>query len=146
MLVLFRHNAKKYAYDTVSGSLTVLTALEYRMLEAIQPPMPPVCPTALRYELAKFDSADVEYAYDGLFEKAADGVIFAADDGCLRVPEGDTDLRSAALRATAALLTAPVTPVGEGAALAAEIQALASGVARIVSGVHNANNGIHNEA
>lgn len=121
MLVLFRHNAKKYAYDTVCGSLTVLTALEYRVLEAMQPPMPPVCPTALRYELAKYDSADVEYAYDGLFEKAANGEIFVPEDGTLRVPEGDAELQCAALRAAAPLLTASVTPVGDGAALAAEV-------------------------
>lgn len=121
MLVLFRHNAKKYAYDTVCGSLTVLTALEYRVLEAMQPPMPPVCPTALRYELAKYDSADVEYAYDGLFEKAANGEIFVPEDGTLRVPEGDAELQCAALHAAAPLLTAPVTPVGDHAALAAEV-------------------------
>ena len=121
MLALFRHNAKKYAYDTVSGSLTVLTALEYRMLEATQPPMPPVCPTALRYELAKYDSADVEYAYDGLFEKAANGVIFAPDNGTLRVPDAKEELQRAALHAAAPLLAAPVIPMGEGAALAAEI-------------------------
>jgi hypothetical protein len=121
MLVLFRHNAKKYAYDTVCGSLSALSALEFRMLEAIQPPMPPVCPTALRYELAKYDSADVEYAYDGLFEKSANGMLFLPDDGTLRVPEGDEELQRAALRAAAALLTAPVTPVGDHTALAAEV-------------------------
>lgn len=121
MLVLFRHNAKKYAYDTVCGSLTVLSALEYRMLEAIQPPMSPVCPTALRYELAKFDSADVEYAYDSLFEKAASGILFVPENGYIRVPDGDEELQRAALRAAAAQLTAPVTPCKDGYALVAEI-------------------------
>ncbi|MBQ8356365.1 MAG: hypothetical protein IJX39_00995 [Clostridia bacterium] len=121
MLVLFRHNARKYAYDTVVGSLTVLSALEYRMLEAIQPPMGPVCPTALRYELAKFDSADVEEAYALLYQKAVDGVIFARENGALCVPDADTDTVRAALSAAAERLTAPVTVTGKDQGAAKEI-------------------------
>ena len=123
MLVLFRYKAKKYAYDTVCGSLSVLTALEHRMLEAITPPMTPVCPTALRYELAKYDSADVEENYDALYEKAANGVIFAADDGTLRVPDTDEETARAAVLAAAEKLTAPVRILGKNAALAREILA-----------------------
>ena len=121
MLVLFRHNAKKYAYDTVGGSLTPLTALQYRMLEALEPPMPPVCPTALRYELAKYDAADVEEAYDELYEKAANGVIFLPNAPTLCVPEAQEPLQRAALQAAAERLTAPVSVTGNGVALAREI-------------------------
>ena len=121
MLILFRHNAKKIAYDTVSGSLTPLSALTWRMLEAAQPPLGPVCPTALRYELAKYDSADVEEAYDALYEKAADGMIFAPENGVLQPPDTDEETARAALLAAAAHLTAPVAVAGPHTALAREI-------------------------
>ena len=121
MLILFRHNAKKYAYDTVCGSLSTLTALEYRMLEAIEPPMEPLCPTALRYELAKFDSADVEECYEALYKKAANGMIFTPENGTLRPPEADAETVCAAIRAAAERLTAPVLLVGSQCELAREI-------------------------
>ncbi|MBE6702609.1 MAG: hypothetical protein E7585_04260 [Ruminococcaceae bacterium] len=123
MLILFRHRAKKYAYDTVCGSLTALSALDYRILEATQPPMAQACPTALRYELAKYDSADVEEHYEALYKKAADGVIFAPENGLLRTPDADDETARAALLAAAERLTAPVTPVGASADLAKEILA-----------------------
>ena len=123
MLMLFKHNAKKYAFDTVCGSLSVLSALEYRMLEAIQPPMEQSCPTALRYELAKYDSADVEDSYDALYEKAVCKEIFVPENGTLCAPRGDEALIRAALLAAAEKLTAPVSPIGENAQIAAEILA-----------------------
>ena len=121
MLILFRHNAKKYAYDTVAGSITPLTALAWRMLEAAEPPLTPVCPTALRYELAKYDSADVEEAYAELYEKAANGVIFAPENGTLSTPDTDAETARAALDAAANKLTAPVTVTGAHRLLAEEI-------------------------
>ncbi len=130
MLILFKHNAKKYAYDTVCGSLSVLSALEFRMLEAIQPPMEPSCPTALRYELAKYDSADVEESYDALYERAVGGEIFVPENGMLCAPQGDEALVRAALLAAAEKLTAPVSPVGENAQIAAELLAQKSLLAK----------------
>jgi hypothetical protein len=121
MLILFKHNAKKYAFDTVCGSLSVLSALEYRMLEAIQPPMEQSCPTALRYELAKYDSADVEEAYAELYDKAANGVIFAPEKGILVTPDTDADTAREALLAAAEALKAPVSVTGAHTALAQEI-------------------------
>lgn len=99
MLTLFRFGGHKYAFDTAAGTLTALSALEYRMLEAITPPMEPVCPTALRYELAKYSSDAVEEAYDNLYEKAANGVIFAPETGTVRLPDCDEALLRAALAA-----------------------------------------------
>ncbi len=124
MLILFRHNAKKYAYDTASGALVTLTALGRRMLEALTPPMGSVCPTALRYELAKYDSADVEETYAMLYEKAANGVIFAPENGVLRTPDTeDIDTARAALTAAAEQLQAPVSVTGAHAEIAQEILA-----------------------
>ena len=121
MLVLFRHSGKKYAFDTVAGALTALTALEHRMLEALTPPMPPACPTALRYELAKYDSCAVEECYDALLEKSANGVIFTPENGNIRCPDATPELQRAALLAAAEQLRDPVTPAGDEQELIREI-------------------------
>ena len=121
MLILFKHGPKKYAYDTVSGTLLPLTALAKRMLEATEVPMPPVCPTALRYELAKYDSADVEETYDELYRRAAGGAILAPDNGTLKTPDTDGDTARSALLAASERLNAPVTVTGPHTALAIEI-------------------------
>ena len=121
MLILFKHGPKKYAYDTVSGTLMPLTALAKRMLEAAEVPMPPVCPTTLRYELAKYDSADVEETYGELYQKASSGAILAPDNGTLQTPDTDGDTARAALLAASEHLNGPVTVTGPHAALAIEI-------------------------
>jgi hypothetical protein len=121
MLALFRYNGKKYTWDTVSGALSTVSGLQYRMLEAISPPMEPVCPTALRYELAKFSSDAVEQAYDELYEKAANGVIFSPENGTIRLPNAEEPLLRTALASVADRLPAGVTPVGENQVLIREI-------------------------
>ena len=121
MLILFRYGGKKYAWDTAAGALSVLTALEYRMLEALTPPMEPICPTALRYELSKYDSSTVEECYDGLLEKAANGVIFTPENGSVRLPDAEEALLRAALVAATGKLPPKVTPVGENQELIREM-------------------------
>jgi hypothetical protein len=121
MLILFRHNAKKYAYDNVCGALHTLSTLEYRMLEAIQPPMGAVCPTALRYELAKYDSEAVAECYDALYEKAEDGMLFVPENGTLCVPQADPDTVRAALSAASEKLALPVRVENDDQNLAKEI-------------------------
>ena len=121
MLILFRHSGKKFAYDTVVGSLIQIGALEHRMLEALTPPMAPTCPTALRYDLAKYSSDAVEQAYDALYEKAANGVIFAPENGCIKCPDAPTDVQRAALAAAADVLRESVTPTGNDQELIREI-------------------------
>ncbi|MBR2432347.1 MAG: hypothetical protein IKB23_05455 [Clostridia bacterium] len=66
MLILIKHEAKKYAYDTKSGAAVPLSSLQHKVAENIELPLPPTCPTALRYQLAKYDSNDVKRAYDFL--------------------------------------------------------------------------------
>ena len=67
MLILIKHEAQKYAYDTKSGAAVPLTSLQWKVAENIEPPIAPTCPTALRYQLAKYDSNDVKRAYDYIF-------------------------------------------------------------------------------
>ena len=102
MICTFRFEGKKYAYDSASGSIMQPNALEYKMLGAIVPPLTRVCPTSLRYELAKFDSLDVEETYDGIFLLSEKGVLYAEDDGVIRIKtDGEFGFSSTALMAAA---------------------------------------------
>ena len=85
MLYTLKSAGKKYAYDSVSGAVIQLNALQFKMLGAILPPLTAVCPTSLRYELAKFDSMDVEEAYEGIYALSRDGIIYKEDDGKIRI-------------------------------------------------------------
>ena len=85
MLYTFRFEGKKYAYDSVSGAIIRPSTLEFKMLGAIQPPLTRSCPTSLRYELAKFDSLDVEATYNGLYALFEKKIFFGAEDGYVRV-------------------------------------------------------------
>ena len=79
MIYLYKYNGKKCCYDTSSGAVLELTALQYKMVGAIEAPMTPTCPTSLRYELAKYDSEDVTEAYNELYGFFSDGLIFGND-------------------------------------------------------------------
>lgn len=102
MLYTFRYEGKKYAYDSVSGAIVQPSALEYKMMGAILPPLTAACPTSLRYELAKFDSLDVEDAYNEIYALAQDGVLYRPEDGTVRIQtEGQYAFPSSGLIATA---------------------------------------------
>lgn len=77
MLHYWKSGKQKIAYDTASGAIVPLTSLEYKMIQAITPPLAPLCPSSLRYELAKYDSADVEEAYTRIYDLFSHGVIFS---------------------------------------------------------------------
>lgn len=102
MLYTFRFEGKKYAYDSVSGAIVQPSALEYKMMGAILPPLTPVCPTSLRYELAKYDSLDVEDAYNTIYALYEEGVLYGAEDGTVRIrTEGEYAFTSPAMIAAA---------------------------------------------
>ena len=79
MIYLYKYNGKKHCYDSASGAVIELSALQYKMMGAIEAPLTPACPTSLRYELAKFDSEDVTEAYDELYGLFCDGLIYGED-------------------------------------------------------------------
>ena len=85
MIYLYKHNGRKCCYDTASGAVLELTALQYKMMGAIEPPLTPTCPTSLRYELAKYDSEDVSEAYDELYGFFSEGLLFGTDNGEARL-------------------------------------------------------------
>ena len=85
MVYTLKLEGKKYAYDTASGAVVTLPSLPFKMVEALEPPIEPVCPTSLRYELAKYDFSDVEAAYDTILEYAESGLLYKEDDGVIRI-------------------------------------------------------------
>ena len=102
MLLTFRFEGKKYAYDSVSGAVIQPDALGFKMMGAIVPPLTPVCPTSLRYELAKFDSLDVEEAYNEIYALCAQKVLYCEEDNVIRIKtEGEHSFFSPALIAAA---------------------------------------------
>ena len=52
-----------------------LSALQKKMLPAVQLPMSEDCPTALRYALAKYDAGAVAQAYAGLYALYMQGLL-----------------------------------------------------------------------
>lgn len=132
MLYTSKSAGKKYAYDSASGAVIQLNALQFKMLGAIVPPLTPVCPTSLRYELAKFDSMDVEEAYEYIYSLSRDGLLYKEDDGKVRImTEGDSACADIALAnelVCTALADAPAELSFEviGSTLAEEIKAIAA--------------------
>lgn len=80
MLHYWKSGKQKIAYDTASGAVIPMTSLEYKMIQAITPPLAPLCPSSLRYELAKYDSADVEEAYEKIYTLYTQGILFATSN------------------------------------------------------------------
>lgn len=123
MLYTFRFEGKKYAYDSVSGAIVEPSALEYKMMGAILPPLTAVCPTSLRYELAKYDSLDVEEAYREIYSLSQKGVLYCPEDGTVRIrTAGEYAFTGSSLIATAlneafskAESTIPFEVLGENA-------------------------------
>lgn len=135
MLYTLKFAEKKYAYDSASGAVVLANALQFKMFGAIVPPLTQVCPTALRYELAKFDSMDVEEAYEYIYSLACDGILYKEDDGKVRImTEGEnacTDLSLAGELIALAFADAPTEFGFEvvGNTFADEIKAIATGEA-----------------
>ena len=85
MLYTLKINGKKYAYDSASGAVLPLNTLQMKMLGAIVPPVEPTSLTALRYELAKYDSGEVSDTFDEIYELSQKGVLYAEDNGVVRL-------------------------------------------------------------
>ena len=85
MVHILKLSGKKIAFDSVSGAFVPLTSLANKMLGAIDLPLLPICPTSLRYELAKYDSEDVASTYEKLYELQEKGLLFAKETGEARL-------------------------------------------------------------
>lgn len=91
MVHSFKYGGYRFAYDTVSGTLFRFDELTYKMLDYIGLPMPVDCPSALRYDLAKYDSMAIDDAYDALYALSKEGKIFVPENGAEIVRPSVTD-------------------------------------------------------
>lgn len=104
MLYTLKTEGKKYVYDSASGAVLPLNHLKFKMLSAIIPPISEASLTSLRYELAKFDSGEVSEAFDEILSLSKQGILYAEEDGKIRLlASGDYACESEAL--ASALLT-----------------------------------------
>lgn len=80
MVKCWKDENGRAAYDTVSGAVIKLNTIEFKLVNAIVLPLSPVCPSSLRYELAKYDAADVEEAYDHIYALHQKNILFAVPE------------------------------------------------------------------
>ncbi len=85
MLYTVKYEGKKYAYDSASGAVLPINTLEFKMLNAMVPPITPASLTSLRYELAKFDSNDVSEAFEKIYKLVEKNILYAKDDSTVRL-------------------------------------------------------------
>ena len=63
MLYTYKLGSKHIAFDSDKLKIFALSELEWQISDFVKDDMPPVCPSALRYSLAKYDSAAIDAAY-----------------------------------------------------------------------------------
>ena len=79
MVHKFKFGVHRFIYDSESGYTHAVDELGYKMLDYLELPMAKDCPSALRYDLAKYDSDAISAVY-AEFRKLSDkGKLFAAD-------------------------------------------------------------------
>ena len=79
MVHSFKLGGRRWAYDSGSRTLHILDELAFKMLDYIELPMPKDCPSALRYDLAKYDSAAIDDTYAELYKLYIDGSLYSDD-------------------------------------------------------------------
>lgn len=92
MIFQFKKNGERCVYDSGSGTVSSLSALQYKMLSYVSPPLTEDLPTALRYDLAKYDGAAVSDAYDGLYKLYSEGKLFTDDEDTVEECENKFNL------------------------------------------------------
>ena len=116
MVHIFKTNGRKIAYDTTSGAFVGLSSLANKMMGALTAPLPPVCPTSLRYELAKYDSGDVSETYKQLYRLFEEGLLFCEEkDGACILLEGEYAPKSEEEKQDATLHSESTQPDSDGA-------------------------------
>ena len=81
MVHTFKFGGQRIAYDNISGLVLPLSELAFKMLDYIELPMASECSSALRYDLAKYDSKAIGETYNMLYSLYRDGKLFADGDG-----------------------------------------------------------------
>lgn len=79
MVHSFKLGGHRWAYDSGSRTLHILDELAFKMLDYIELPMPKDCPSALRYDLAKYDSEAIDSTYAELYRLYTEGKLYSSD-------------------------------------------------------------------
>lgn len=79
MIHTFKKGGERFVYDRGSGKVNQISALQFKMLSYLKPPLTEDLPTALRYDLAKYDGGMVEDAYAALYSLFLCGQLFSED-------------------------------------------------------------------
>lgn len=79
MIHKFKFGVHRFVYDSGSGEVHEVDELGYKMVDYIVTPMASECPSALRYDLAKYDSNAISETYDRLYALWRDGKLYAED-------------------------------------------------------------------
>ena len=80
MLHTFKLYGSRIALDTDSGAVHLLDALAFDMLRYLEFPLEKNCLSTLRYDLARYESADVSATF-AAFEKMNKDGVFCSDGG-----------------------------------------------------------------
>lgn len=98
MLITIPLKRRTCLWDPATGAVTRLSPLESALLSEVPRPMPPACPTAVRYAVAKYDSAEVDEAYAALRARFAEAEKEVATPRLVleAVPYAEAVLRAAA--------------------------------------------------
>lgn len=79
MVHKFKFGVHRFIYDSESGYTHAVDELGYKMLDYLELPMAKDCPSALRYDLAKYDSDAISAVYAEFRKLSDEGKLFAAD-------------------------------------------------------------------
>ena len=79
MVHKFKFGVNRFLFDSESGYTHEVDELGYKMIDYIELPMADDCPSALRYDLAKYDSDAISKVYAELRSLSDEGKLFAAE-------------------------------------------------------------------
>ena len=85
MVHSFKLYGQRYALDTESGAIHMLTEVQSEILRYLTLPFESVFPSALRYDLAKYESEKLKEGYFSLSRLCDDGVLLSENPVRLQI-------------------------------------------------------------
>ncbi len=79
MVHKIKFGVNRFIYDSESGYIHPLDELGFKLLDYLELPMARECPSALRYDLAKYDSDAISAVYAELLALSDEGKLFAPE-------------------------------------------------------------------
>lgn len=109
MVHYFKLAGQRMVLDEASGYTAAVDEITYKMLAYLTLPLPKDCPSAIRYDMAKYDSELVEKTYAAILSKHREGYLYtdAAFDAnralthCVLSSAASTDTLERALKCAA---------------------------------------------